>query len=98
MKIGLSGGTMLEPPEEPDPDFPELWPANGPDTFTFEERELLRRHFAFYRALETGQRSPSSVAQKHFAAVCEGRVKAETTHEVAYAKYMRRRRKPEPPP
>jgi uncharacterized protein YifE (UPF0438 family) len=59
--------------------------------FTPQEKVLLYRYYEFYRALETGKRKPSTAAQKHFAAVCQGRAKAETLHEKAYAKYMQLR-------
>jgi uncharacterized protein YifE (UPF0438 family) len=59
--------------------------------FTPQEKVLLYRYYEFYRALETGKRQPSTAAQKHFVAVCQGRAKAETLHEKAYAKYMQLR-------
>lgn len=59
--------------------------------FTPQEKVLLYRYYEFYRALETGKRKPSTAAQKHFVAVCQGRAKAETLHEKAYAKYMQLR-------
>lgn len=59
--------------------------------FTPQEKVLLYRYYEFYRALETGKRRPSTTAQKHFVAVCQGRAKAETLHEKAYAKYMQLR-------
>jgi uncharacterized protein YifE (UPF0438 family) len=60
-------------------------------SFTPQEKVLLYRYYEFYRALETGKRKPSTAAQKHFVAVCEGRAKAETLHEKTYAKYMKTR-------
>jgi uncharacterized protein YifE (UPF0438 family) len=60
-------------------------------SFTPQEKVLLYRYYEFYRALETGKRKPSTAAQKHSVAVCEGRAKAETLHEKAYAKYMQLR-------
>ncbi len=59
--------------------------------FTPQEKVLLYRYYEFYRALETGKRKPGTAAQKHFVAVCQGRAKAETLHEKAYAKYMQLR-------
>ncbi|MCI0691372.1 DUF413 domain-containing protein [candidate division KSB1 bacterium] len=59
--------------------------------FTPQEKVLLYRYYEFYRSLETGKRRPSTAAQKHFVAVCQGRAKAETLHEKAYAKYMQLR-------
>jgi len=55
------------------------------------EGKLLRRYLEFYRSLETGRRAPATDAQKRFVAVCQGQAKAETPHEIAYAKYMRLR-------
>ena len=78
-------------------DFSELVASGDPSlALTEAERDLLRRYLVCYRALETGLRTPSTEAQEHFVAVCEGREKAETVHEVTYAKYMRLRPKPEP--
>ncbi len=56
---------------------------------TQQEKVLLHKYFEFYRALEKGTRKPSTAAQKHFVAVCQGRAKAETLHEKTYAKYMK---------
>jgi uncharacterized protein YifE (UPF0438 family) len=55
------------------------------------ERQLLDRHLAFYRALATGQRNPTTPAQKHFVEVALGHIGAETEHEFAYMKWMGRR-------
>lgn len=60
-------------------------------SFTPQEKVLLYRYYEFYRALETGKRKPSTAAQKHFVAVCQGRAKAETLHEKVYAKYVQLR-------
>lgn len=60
---------------------------------TAEEQELLGKYSRFYRALETGARTPTTEAQKHFVAMCEGLAVAETPHERAWAKYMRHRAK-----
>jgi len=51
------------------------------------DRKLLIAHFAFYRALDLGTRSPSSPAQRHFVDVCKGRSKPMTDHEFAYSRY-----------
>jgi hypothetical protein len=45
----------------------------------------------FYRALETGQRKPTTKAQQHFVDVTLGHAPAETIHEKAYVKHMRLR-------
>lgn len=58
---------------------------------TEEEKKLLQKHLEFYRSLESGRRPPKTEAQKHFVAVCTGQARAETPHEIAYAKYMRLR-------
>jgi hypothetical protein len=52
------------------------------------DRKLLVAHFAFYRTLDLGTRSPSSPAQRHFVDVCKGRSKPVTDHEFAYSRYM----------
>jgi uncharacterized protein YifE (UPF0438 family) len=82
---------------EPEIDLEKLLASSDPSlTLTEDEKELLRRYLPFYRALESGRRKPSTQAQEHFVAVCEGGTKAETQHELAYVKYMRLRPKPEP--
>ncbi|MBI4609406.1 MAG: DUF413 domain-containing protein [Candidatus Rokubacteria bacterium] len=65
--------------------------ATSPYELTEEETELLQKHLEFYQSLESGRRTPKTEAQKHFVAVCQGRARAETPHEMAYAKYMRLR-------
>ena len=78
-------------------DIGELSPPGDPLLALADaDQELLRQHLAFYQSLETGTRTPSTEAQKHFVAVCEGRKEARTPHEVAYVKYMRLR--PKRPP
>jgi uncharacterized protein YifE (UPF0438 family) len=54
---------------------------------TSEETALIGRHLNFYRALDTGERVPSTPAQHHFVAVCRCQAKAATAHEIAYSKY-----------
>lgn len=56
---------------------------------TESEEALIDKHLTFYRELTTGKRQPTTEAQKHFAIVFQGRAKAETEHEIAYAKYLR---------
>ena len=58
---------------------------------TDEERALLERYFGFYEDLESGARVPTTEAQKHFVEVTRGKARAETVHEMAYAKHMRLR-------
>lgn len=55
---------------------------------TEREEQLLKKYGGFYHRLETGQEAPTTEAQEHFVAMCRGETKAETEHEVAYAKYM----------
>lgn len=54
---------------------------------TAEETALVERHLGFYRTLDTGQRLPSTPAQRHFVAVCRCEAKADSAHEIAYFKY-----------
>jgi hypothetical protein len=54
-----------------------------------DDRRLLLDHYAFYRALETGSRVPTTPAQRHFVAVCRGVSAPETDHEWAYARFKR---------
>jgi uncharacterized protein YifE (UPF0438 family) len=60
-----------------------------PLTLTEEEQMLIDRYLDFYNELATGKRAPKTEAQKHFVAMCSGRAKAETEHELAFAKYRR---------
>jgi hypothetical protein len=48
------------------------------------DRKLLLVHYAFYRALDLGSRTPTTPAQEHFLAVCRGTATPETEHERAY--------------
>jgi hypothetical protein len=53
-----------------------------------EHRRLLRRYYrSFYRPLARGEHAPSSEAQRHFVAVCEGRLPPQTVHEFAYTNF-----------
>lgn len=79
---------------------------------TGEEQALLERYLDFYEALASGERQPDTEAQEHFVKVTQGKAGAETSHELAYAKFMRQqaqvrevrrlemegRRESEPPP
>jgi uncharacterized protein YifE (UPF0438 family) len=58
---------------------------------TDEEEQLLTRYMKFYRALEIGERNPTTPAQERFVRVTLGQAGAETIHEKAYAKHMRLR-------
>ncbi len=58
---------------------------------TDEEQVLLDRYLDFYEALASSERPPETEAQEHFVKVTQGKAGAETTHELAYAKYMRQR-------
>ena len=51
-------------------------------------------YLRFYRSLETGERLPTTEAQRHFVAVCEGKAAPATEHEKVYAKFMHQRPKP----
>ncbi len=59
------------------------------DTQFLEEtdRKLLLAHYSFYKALHSGERSPSTPAQRHFVEVCEGKASPETEHERAYSHF-----------
>ena len=58
---------------------------------TDEEQDLLNRYLDFYEALAGGERAPNTEAQEHFVKVAQGKAGAETSRELAYAKYMRQR-------
>lgn len=65
--------------------------SDDPYALTPEEQKLLDEHMQFYHDLETGHRQPETQAQKHFVRMTLGQAVAETPHEMAYAKYMRKR-------
>ena len=52
-----------------------------------DDRRLLVAHYPFYRSLDTGDRVPVTVAQRHFLAVCRGTAAPETDHERAYSRF-----------
>ena len=54
-----------------------------------EYRRLLRKYLSFYRALDQGTRSPSSEAQRHFVAVCQGELPPTNSHEFAYTDFKK---------
>jgi hypothetical protein len=56
-------------------------------TFGDNDRKLLIAHHAFYHALDTGGRVPTTSAQRHFVAVCRGTASPETEHELAYVRF-----------
>ncbi len=56
---------------------------------TKREQNLIREHFEFYKSLAVGKRQPTTAEQKHFVAVCQGQLKPETEHEIAFAKFIR---------
>jgi uncharacterized protein YifE (UPF0438 family) len=56
---------------------------------TEAEERLIDKYLNFYRDLATGKREANTEEQKHFVKVCHGLARAETEHELAYAKYMR---------
>jgi uncharacterized protein YifE (UPF0438 family) len=58
------------------------------EKLTKEERLLIKRFGKFYKSLETGERLPTSEAQKHFVEVCMCNALPETEHEIAYAKFI----------
>jgi uncharacterized protein YifE (UPF0438 family) len=55
---------------------------------TKEERSIIIKHLKFYQSLESGKRSPTTKAQKHFVDVCRGDATPKTIHEIAYAKFI----------
>lgn len=52
-----------------------------------DSKGLLEENLNFYRALDTGERVPTTPAQEHFVAVCSGNLAPETSHEVAYMQF-----------
>jgi|GEM_PF-6687684 len=55
-------------------------------TISDDDRRLLIAHYQFYEALDTGSRAPTTVAQRHFVAVCRGAAPPQTEHEWAYTR------------
>ncbi len=49
-----------------------------------EQRQLLISYWRFYRALEGGDRRPTTPAQRRFVSVCRGECEPQTKHELAY--------------
>lgn len=54
-----------------------------------DDRRLLVAHYAFYHALDSGGRVPTTSAQRHFITVCRGIASPETDHERAYLRFKR---------
>ncbi|MEX0642509.1 MAG: DUF413 domain-containing protein [Pirellulales bacterium] len=54
-----------------------------------DDRRLLVAHYAFYRALDSGGRAPTTPAQRHFIAVCRDTATPKTDHERAYLRFKR---------
>ena len=50
---------------------------------------LIRKHLPFYLALADGRRTPTTPAQRHFAAA-RGETAAQTEHEHAFALWRQR--------
>ena len=65
--------------------------ADNSSILSSEEKKLLAKHMGFYRALETGQRQPTTEAQEHFIRVTRGIAAAKSIHEKAYTKHMQLR-------
>lgn len=57
--------------------------------FTHREVELIRKHRSFYEDLASGNRKPTTEAQKHFLSVCKGLSQATTDHEKVWIKYKK---------
>lgn len=57
------------------------------ETLSDDDRRLLIAHFQFYSALDSGRRTPTTAAQRHFVAVCRGTELPETDHERAYSRF-----------
>ncbi|QTA87075.1 DUF413 [Desulfonema magnum] len=56
---------------------------------TSKEKELIGKHYKFYRSLDKGSRIPRTEAQKHFQWVCQGQRHPSSSHERAYLKYKK---------
>ena len=58
------------------------------------EKDLISRYLAFYESLDSGQRPPTTDAQRHFVSVCLGKAVAESPHEKAWILYKAQRTTP----
>jgi ssDNA-binding Zn-finger/Zn-ribbon topoisomerase 1 len=54
-----------------------------------EYLRLLRRYYAFYRSLKSGERKPETESQRHFVGVCCGSELPGTAHELAYVTFAK---------
>jgi hypothetical protein len=52
-----------------------------------DDRRLLVAHYAFYHALDSGARIPTTAEQRRFVAMCRGTEPPETDHERAYSRF-----------
>jgi hypothetical protein len=51
------------------------------------QKRLIRRHYGYWRELDTGTRLPVNSTEEHFVAVCRGIAQPVTEHEATYAAF-----------
>jgi len=66
--------------------------ADGYGRLTKKEKDLIASRLPFYQSIASGERRPSTDAQRHFLAVAQGKSRAKTTDEVAFLKWRRAHR------
>src|SRR5436190_20644411 len=51
------------------------------------QRNLLRKHYGYWRELDSGARLPANATEVHFVADCHGVAQPITEHEITYAAF-----------
>lgn len=61
------------------------------------DKRLIERHLSFYEQLASGQREPTTEAQRHFVKVIQKTAAPRTQHEIAYIRFLGQKlRRPDP--
>ena len=62
---------------------------NTQDELNDWDNSLLKKHLGRYKKLESGEKSPSSISEKHFVGVFRNGEEPTTQHEIAYYKFKK---------
>ena len=62
---------------------------NTQDDLNDWDNSLLKKHLGRYKKLESGEKSPSSISEKHFVGVFRNGEEPTTQHEIAYYKFKK---------